>query len=281
MIFGVDMGHSLSGAGTGAAGIYKEVDKNREVGKRLIAMLKEKGHTVINCTCDSAASTNAQLSAIVAKANAQRLDVFVSLHLNSYDTAAYGVETYIYNGSWAGKESNRAIATKVNDSLAANIGWYNRGVKEANYYVLQATVAPAILVELGFCDSKRDMDLWNTEKIAVTLFESLTNTKYIAAAPTPAPTAKPSTTEDWDNKEVSRYKETGTCYPNTTLNFRDKPSTKTGVVQGQYFKGESVNYDLVVITNRYVFISWVGRTGARRYMAIKDKKTNERWGNCV
>lgn len=183
MIVGVDMGHSLSGAGTGAVGIVKEVDKNREVGKKLIAMLQEKGHTVVNCTVDSASSTNSQLQGITTKANAQKLDIFVSLHLNSFNGQAYGVETYVYNGSYAGKDSNKAVAKRIQDKLVAQVGWYNRGVKEANYFVLRETVAPAVLVELGFCDSSKDMNLWNADKIAKALFEGITNTVYTPPAP--------------------------------------------------------------------------------------------------
>lgn len=178
MKIGIDMGHTLSGVGTGAGSKYaSETDKNRLAGKRLIEMLKEKGHTVVNCTVD--VSKN-DLYDRVQKANAQTLDLFVSLHLNAFKetTSAMGVETYIWNGSWANKEANRTIAKRVNDKLVNAIGWKNRGVKEANYYVLKNTKAPAILCELGFCDSKADMDLWNTEKIAKALFEGITNTTY-------------------------------------------------------------------------------------------------------
>ena len=56
MIIGIDMGHTLSGAGTGANGFVSETQKNREVGNRLIAMLREKGHTVINCTVDTSSN---------------------------------------------------------------------------------------------------------------------------------------------------------------------------------------------------------------------------------
>lgn len=188
MIIGIDMGHSLSGAGTGAVGIVKEVDKNREVGKRLIAMLQEKGHTVVNCTVDSAGSTSVQLQGITNKANAQKLDVFVSLHLNSFNGSAYGVETYTYTNTGS---STVAIAQRIQNKLVSQIGWYNRGVKKANYHVLRETIAPAILVELGFCDSSRDMGLWNTEKIAKALFEGITNTTY--TTPTPAPTPSNNT----------------------------------------------------------------------------------------
>lgn len=180
LVIGVDMGHSLSGAGTGAVGIVKEVDKNREVGKKLIAMLQEKGHTVINCTVDSASSANAQLQGITTKANAQKLDLFVSLHLNSFNGSAYGVETYTYTST---SSSTKAIAQRIQDKLVAQVGWYNRGVKTANFHVLRETVAPAVLVELGFCDNKGDMDKWDADKIAKALFEGITDTVYVAPAP--------------------------------------------------------------------------------------------------
>ena len=66
-VYGIDMGHSLSGAGTGASGLLSEVIENRKVGKRLIEMLKEKGHTVVDCSIDKASSTNEQLSGIVKR----------------------------------------------------------------------------------------------------------------------------------------------------------------------------------------------------------------------
>lgn len=270
MRIGIDMGHSLSGAGTGAVGIYKEVDKDREVGKRLISMFQEKGHIVTNCTVDYASSEDSQLIGIVQKANTQNLDVFISLHLNKFNTEAYGVETYIYNGSWSGKESNRAIAQKVQDKLVTQVGWYNRGVKEANFYVLRGTYAPAILVELGFCDSKKDMDLWNTEKIARAIFEGITGVAYQPVVPT-------------CDKEIQRYAEKGKCtITASSIIFRDKPCTCHGIKQGDYFKNESVVYDLVVITEKYVWISWISASsGTRRYMPITDRKTNEKWGVCV
>lgn len=182
MIVGIDMGHTLSGVGTGAAGVAKETDKNRELGKRLIAMLQEKGHTVINCTVDKSSN---DLYDRRVKANAQPLDLFISLHLNAFNGAAYGVETYIYNGSWSGKAANKTKAQAIQNELKTI--WTDRGVKEADFYVLRETVAPAVLVELGFCDNSSDMNKWNTEKIAAALFKGITGATYSAPA---APTGK-------------------------------------------------------------------------------------------
>lgn len=174
MKIGIDMGHTLSGAGTGAGSKYaSETQKNREVGQKLINILKEKGHIVVNCTVDRSQN---DLADRVAIANAQDLDLFISLHLNAYvlTEKAMGVETYTYSTT----SSARPTAERIQKRLVDSIGWTNRGVKTANYYVLKNTKAPAILVELGFCDSKADMDLWDTTKIAVALYEAITNTTY-------------------------------------------------------------------------------------------------------
>lgn len=178
MIIGIDMGHTLTGAGTGAVGVVKETDKNREVGKRLIQMLQEKGHTVINCTVDK---SNNELKDRVALANKQPLDLFVSLHLNAYNSYAHGVETYVYSTG----SSAYTYAQRIQNELVKQIGWANRGVKtNANLYVLKNTTAPALLTELGFCDNVSDMDKWNTEKIARALFYGITGVQYTGPAPT-------------------------------------------------------------------------------------------------
>lgn len=82
---------------------------------------------------------------------------------------------------------------------------------------------------------------------------------------------------------IDKYAENGKCTITTTsgIRFRDKHCTHCGTVQGSYNKGESVNYDQVCITEKYVWISWIGGSGARRWMPIKDRKSNERWGTCV
>lgn len=80
---------------------------------------------------------------------------------------------------------------------------------------------------------------------------------------------------------VSQYPESGICYPQMTINIRSKPCSTTGEVLDQYYLGESVIYDYVVITNKYVWISWIGGSGRRVYMTVRDQLTGERWGNCT
>lgn len=185
MIIGIDMGHTLTGKGTGAMGYASETEKNRAVGKRLIAMLQEKGHKVINCTVDK---SNNDLADRCALANKQHLDIFISLHLNAYKKVEnpMGVEVYTV--------ANSSLSTKAQvmlKELVAATGWKSRGCKTANYYVLKNTKAPAMLLELGFCDSKADMDAWNTENIARAIFKGLTGETYAA----PAANSQPPTND--------------------------------------------------------------------------------------
>ena len=83
---------------------------------------------------------------------------------------------------------------------------------------------------------------------------------------------------------TKQYSENGvfTCTVDA-INFRNKPYVSSdNPIQGQYYRGESVTYDYVVITNKYVWISWVSAsTGVRRYMPIREVKNGvyqELWG---
>lgn len=86
-----------------------------------------------------------------------------------------------------------------------------------------------------------------------------------------------------DNEKItSSYKEKGkaTILVNT-LNVRDLPHSINGKKVATYSKGEVFYYDSVFISNNYVWVSYISITGQRRYVAIKDKKTNEKYANCV
>lgn len=97
-----------------------------------------------------------------------------------------------------------------------------------------------------------------------------------SAIPQPKPQISEYTVKEYAEKGVF------TCTVDA-INFRNKPYVGSdNPVQGQYFKNETVNYDYVVITNKYVWISWISASsGVRRYMPITNKANNEKWGYCV
>lgn len=167
MIVGIDMGHTVSGPNTGAVGIISESKETRTVGNKVISLLKEEGVTVINCTVDSASSNDASLKSRVDKANAQSLDLFVSIHFNS--GGGKGSEVYTY----AGKKLPEA--SKILEGMV-KIGFVNRGIKDGSgLYVIRNTKATSMLVEVCFVDTQSDVDLYekNVENVAKAIVEGI------------------------------------------------------------------------------------------------------------
>lgn len=86
-----------------------------------------------------------------------------------------------------------------------------------------------------------------------------------------------------DEYIIKEYEEHGTFFPNIQIFFRDEPKIiESNTIRGSYLVGESVIYDTVVITNKYVYISWISVTsGWRRYMPVREVingELQELWG---
>ncbi len=201
-----DAGHALVGAvGARGNGLKEEVEA-RKVLKRLGEMFIEHGHQFKDCKCDNEYDKDKQLGRIVTEANKHKADLFLSIHLNSYkNSEANGVETFSLSASGKGD----AYARNIQNELVKAIGWTNRGKKEANFYVLRKTNAPAVLVELGFITNKSDMNKFNVEKIAKAIFKAITGTNYIESKPS---VQAPTTSNAY--RIYADGKQCGTAYAN-------------------------------------------------------------------
>lgn len=87
-------------------------------------------------------------------ANDLKADIFVSVHINSYNSSSTGTET-LYNSS--NNVSNKGglsclqLANIVQNYIQASTGFKNRGVKvDSSLAVLNKNNNPAVLTEIGF-----------------------------------------------------------------------------------------------------------------------------------
>lgn len=187
MIIGIDMGHCLSGEGTGAKGCgHREEIETRNIGKIVIDMLKQEGNTVIDCTVDRARNNSAQLNERVSKANKQKLDLFVSIHFNACvddekgNGKTTGTEAYIYSFNSEAKP----YAERILNNLSS-LGLKNRGIKiskdaaKGGITVVDKTTSPALLVECCFIDDRDDMNLYTPQKFSKAIVEGILNKRII------------------------------------------------------------------------------------------------------
>lgn len=173
MKINVHAGHtSQTGKACGACGIVKESVEDRRIAYAVIQILRDRGHTVYDCTSEGSSARD-NLYKIVEKCNAHNVDLDVSIHLNCYNGKAQGTETLIYSSNSKAKTA----AKRITNNMAA-LGFANRGVKvRPDLYVLHRTKAPALLVETFFCDSKKDCLIYHTKgymKLAEAIADGIT-----------------------------------------------------------------------------------------------------------
>ena len=171
MKIGVNCGHTLTGAGTGAVGIINESEHTRAVGYTLMDMLRCAGVDVVDCTINKAESKDKYLAEAVALANREDLDWFVSIHFNASAThQGNGVEVYTYEG----RQYEDAVEVCKNIS---ELGFKNRGVKAGSgLYVIRKTKAKSMLIEVCFCDNEYDASTYlalGEDKLALAIYDAL------------------------------------------------------------------------------------------------------------
>jgi hypothetical protein len=178
---GVNDGHTISGAGSGAVGFINESMETRKVGKFVRQMLSELGYKVSNCTVDYANSSNEALNLIVNLANNKDLTFFISIHFNA--SGGRGVEVYTYEG----RQFEDAVNVCRNIS---NLGFINRGVKSGTgLYVIRKTKAKSMLIEVCFVDSADAQHYLKVGAYAIAkaIVEGITGKKVVEKIKFPMP----------------------------------------------------------------------------------------------
>ena len=158
----LDYGHSAQTKGKRSPdSSLMEYEFNRDVGRRLKAILERHGVEVIETVTDD---TDVSLPERCNIANKNNADYFVSIHANAdgngYNwTSAKGWEIYI-----VGKGGKAEKLAKSIQESSRELGLIDRGVKVANFQVLRDTNMPAVLIEHGFYTNKEECELLKTDE---------------------------------------------------------------------------------------------------------------------
>lgn len=178
MKFNVHAGHNPDGKiACGAVGLIKESTEARKVAKYVIKYLKKAGHTVYDCTVNNGKNQSDVLKKIIAKCNAHKVDLDISIHFNigAKDAKGNGETTGAEVLIYALNQKPRSVANHVVNEIA-KLGLDNRGVKaRPELAVLNATNAQALLIECLFLDDKDDIKVYNAKKMAQAIVVGILN----------------------------------------------------------------------------------------------------------
>lgn len=141
--------------------------------------------------------------------------------------------------------------------------WYNKELDRSNVGMWQYSDKGTIP---GIQGSSVDLDYARVD------FAKDIKNRHLNNIDNSSPAPKPS---------YKLIPQNGTCTVLVDeLMIREEPSTSSKAV-GSYNKGESVIYDYYVDNEGYRWISWIGVSEHRRYMAVRSLKTNKRFAKCV
>lgn len=174
-IIAIDPGHG--GSDTGAIGSYsQEKDITLAISKRLQTLLNDAGATVIMTRTTDVdvygpyAGAVEELQARANVANAAKADVFVCIHIDSFDSPSAGGVTAFYNSK---TPYDYSLAKYIHAENMEVTNFADRGVQTANFYVLLHTNMPATLLELGFISNPNEENALNTAEQQQKFAESI------------------------------------------------------------------------------------------------------------
>jgi N-acetylmuramoyl-L-alanine amidase len=145
----IDPGHGGRDPGAIGIGGLRETDVVLSISRQVADLLEREGIQVIMTRPDE---RTLELSTRVQMAQRANADYFVSIHANALSMSrpdVNGVETFYHR-------SGRDLAQSIQNSIMQSVNMNNRGVKQANFYVLRNTSMPSVLVEVGFVTGRDD-----------------------------------------------------------------------------------------------------------------------------
>lgn len=193
----IDPGHGGHDAGA-VRHLIREADINLRLAKMLKPLLEKRNFRVVLTRSSNKFLT---LQERVQIANAYKNAIFISIHFNSGNSDAAGIETFTlaprgtassYSRSLGNTSpltgnmqdsANIALATAIQGTVQRKLGAIDRGIKRARFSVLCNIEHPAILFEGGFVSHPKESQLITNEKYLSKMASLLTDavSKYQVA----------------------------------------------------------------------------------------------------
>lgn len=167
---------------------------NDRICDKVESLLKDyEGYELLRLDDSDDGADDVALATRVKKANDWGADFYLSVHHNAgvNGGSGGGICAFSYYGSTKGAEWRDAFyhALIAHTGLKGN---RSQPKLEAGFYVIKYTEAPAVLLELGFMDSKTDVPIILTEKFADQCAEAIVEVLVKRAGLTKKPVAAQS-----------------------------------------------------------------------------------------
>lgn len=174
----LDPGHGGGNPGAVGPNGVSESNVNLAVALKVRKLLENKGAKVVmtrstdRYVAAPGSSLGQELQARLDIADANKADIFVSIHSNSNeDENIQGTMTF-YNAS-----SAKPLAESVQKTLIKATGAEDKGVETATFYVLRNASMPSVLVEMGFISNGQEEQKLNNssyqDKIAQGIYQGI------------------------------------------------------------------------------------------------------------
>lgn len=163
----IHAGHNPDGEiAHGAVGLMRESTAAREISKALGDILKANAIDYNDITVNNGLNQRDVLRRLAERNNAAKPDLAISIHLNAYNSGdANGVEAYCTSGL-------DVYAQKYLLDMHER-GYKNRGIKNAELFILNNFNCPTILFECGFVTNANDCKMFNAELHARAIYRAI------------------------------------------------------------------------------------------------------------
>lgn len=166
----IDAGHGgIDGGVDGVSTRIKESELNLKVAKKLEKYFKEYGFDVVMTRTNGDGLYGGSIQNFKRKDMQARAriikdakpDAVISLHMNYFSQSKQrGAQVFYKKGSPSGEE----LARNIQQTLALNIPHCNRLYLAGDYYIVNCTDYPSVIVECGFLSNADDEALLITDE---------------------------------------------------------------------------------------------------------------------